>query len=152
MKIVKKYILSVLLLSFFVAGCGSINIPTYIAEKKPFKQRFYANHSQASSAVRQAFTELGWSIEEEVSPEVFEVDIKQRQSENLMIISKDIISRMFVKIKQARANVYIRSNNDISEVEIRYMAIYSFRFFKPKSYGNKKLANKFFKLVQNSLD
>lgn len=146
-----KKVLALFLLSALI-GCASVHTPSYVPEIKPFSQRFYADHQRVASAVRQTFAELGWDIKEEISPDVFEVDPKRQQKENSLIISEVIPTHLIIGTRYTRVNVYVRSTKEESDVELRYMVINSYGFFKPKTYGSESLAKRFFELVQKSLD
>ncbi len=140
---------TVLLLMFvgFFAGCTTIQVPGYLQNKRASTKQFYADFARTSQAVRLAFSDLGWEIEEEASPEVYEISSQRGVKEELLMITKIRQTSFFVGTRYARINVYVRSNGEVSEVEMRYMVTSTFLIWKPSTYGNENLAKRFFELV-----
>jgi len=132
------------------AGCTSIQIPGYLQDKNSFTKQFYAGFDRTSQAVRLALSDLGWEIEDEVSPEVYEVSPQQGIQDELLMITKVRQTSFFVGTRYARFNVYVRSNGELSEVELRYMTTGTFIFWKSRSYGNENISNKFFERVDRN--
>lgn len=146
----KKIVSIVVLLS--VMGCTSLQIPVYIPEEKPFTQRFYAGYPRVVSAVRQALTDQGWSIDRELEPRVFELAVPGAQEgDSVLLVSGIRESRMFFATRYARLNVYIFSKEDVSDVELRYLGVNSVVFFKSKNFGDKDFAKRLFKRMEELL-
>ena len=66
-----KHLLS-LLLVFTLAGCASINIPSYVQDKNAHKKVFYSSYDEVHDATTNALGDLGWKIEAETDPALYE--------------------------------------------------------------------------------
>ncbi len=144
-----KKIILLLLMLFVFAGCSSVQIPAYIQEKKPFNQRFYAGYPRVVAACQQALLDLGWVVEKEVAPQVFEVvSADSPEGENILLVTETRETRMILGTRYARMNIYVRSKGDISDVEVRYMVITDLFLYKPKVFGDEAFAQRFFSRMQ----
>lgn len=146
-----KKILFLFLLGSII-GCSTVQIPSYVKDEKSFEERFYANHDRVKSAVSQALTDMGWVVDRELDPNIFEMNPGYEDyEEGVLLITKVRRTWMLVTSRYIRMNVYIFSNNDVSQVEMRYLAINDMFFFKPRSYGSENMAERLFSLVKKYL-
>jgi hypothetical protein len=132
-------------------GCTSTQIPVYLKDRKPSAQRFYADHQRVVAASKQALTDLGWMIENEMEPQVFEVDPERQVKESILLVTEIRETRFFLGTRYARMNIFVNSSGEVSEVEMRYVVISDVAFLKSKAYGNRKIASRFFELVKKNL-
>ncbi|HSA30785.1 MAG TPA: hypothetical protein P5160_03190 [Candidatus Omnitrophota bacterium] len=146
----RRTILLSLLLTVFCVGCASIQIPGYLQDKKPSVRQFYGGFERTSQAVRRALAELGWEVEDEVLPEVYEVSPRQGVQQEVLMISVIRQTSFFIGTRYARMNVYIRSNGEVSEVELRYMKVSTLFFSKKRSYGDENFSRRFFELIERN--
>ena len=147
----KRFLFVLILPVIFFSGCATARIPAYLVDQKPFTERFFTDHQRTLHAVQQALNELGWNIEQEMEPGIFEIQPGYSGwKKTLLITNVRIVGRTLVC--HERMNIYVRSHEDISEVEIRIFKVKNWGIFKTKSFGNKKIAGNFFQLIQKNLE
>ena len=133
----------VVLLCVLVAGCTSAVIPHYLPDTNPYSRRYDAGYEQTYAAVKEALDDLGWVIEQEADPLVYEQDQNQNKSQNdVLIMSNTRQTPLFVGTRYAKLNIYIHSQDDISDVELRYLTINSLPFKAVTNYSNDAAAER----------
>jgi hypothetical protein len=134
-------------------GCVSTRVPSYLTDKKPFERRFYAGHTEALAGVKQAMTNSGWVLEQVMEPQVYELDPQKADIEEQLLLMTEVRERRRILFSRyERMNIFIRSRGNVTDVEMRYLVINDMTLFKSKTYGNEKLAKRFFDLVQKELE
>ena len=149
-----KKILSILLL-LSLAGCASITIPNYIHDKHPQLKTFYAPFDQVHAATLKALGDLGWKIEKEADPALYErgrqfQDISRQQ----ILIFTDINQfSFFAGSRYARLNVFLHVTADkATEVEVRYLKVTSVMFKTLYNYKNDRLVERIFNRIKENLN
>jgi hypothetical protein len=136
----------------FLFGCTAATIPIYLPEKKPYVKRFYADYDAILLATEATLKDLGWEIEDKVSPSVYEAarasDLNEKQ---LLIITQVRQFPFFVGTRYARMNIFLRSRAGISELEIRYLTLSTVTFKKMKDYSNDAEIKRIFGKVEEVL-
>ena len=144
-----------LLLIFTLTGCASITIPNYIHDRHPNLKTFYAPYDQVHAATLKALGDLGWRIEQETDPALYE---RGRQSQDMSrqqtLIFTDINQlSFFAGSRYARLNVFLHVTADkATEVEVRYLKVTSVMFKTFYNYKNDRLAERIFKRIEKELD
>ena len=142
-------------LVLILSGCANINIPNYIQDKHPRHQTFYAAYDQVYDATTKALDDLGWVIEAESDPALFEREREsQGSSRQQILIFTDIHQfPFFVGSKYSRLNVFLQITADKAiEVEIRYIKVTSLLFKTFSNYKNDRLTDRLFKHIEKNLN
>ena len=140
-----------ILVLFFLMGCASTNIPSYIQDKYPYKRTFYADFDKVYKATAQTLLKYGWTVTGTSDPSVFERSSSTDDSQNKQILIFTDIRQtsLFFGTRYARINAYIRTQSDHStEVEIRYLTISSMSFKNFYNYRKDKLIERMFKHIE----
>lgn len=141
-----------IVVSLFFLGCATANIPIYLPEKKPYAKRFYADYDAILSATETTLKDLGWSIEDQVNPSVYEAarstDLNEKQ---LLVVTAVRQLPFFVGTRYARINIFLRSRAGISEVEIRYLTVSTIAFMKMRDYSNDAESRRIFGKIDEVL-
>jgi len=143
-----------MLLILTLGGCASINIPNYIHDKHPYQQTYYASFDKVHNATIEALKDLGWAIEKETDPALFERtrETKNESRQQILIFTEIRQLLFFVGSRYARVNVYLQITADkATEVEIRYVTVTSMLFKSFYDYKNKKAVNRIFKRIEENL-
>jgi len=149
----KKFLNILLLLT--LTGCASITIPNYIYDKHPKLKTFYAPYDQVHTATLKVLGDLGWKIEKETDPALYE---RGRQlhdtSRKQTLIFTDINQlSFFAGSRYAKLNVFLRVTADkATEVEVRYLKVTSVMFKTFYNYKNDRLAEHIFNRIEEELD
>jgi len=149
-----KRFLSIPLLLTLI-GCASITIPNYIHDKHPSLETFYAPYDQVHTATLKVLGDLGWRIEQEADPALYE---RERQSQEMSrqqtLIFTDINQlSFFAGSRYARLNVFLRVTADkATEVEVRYLKVTSLMFKTLYNYKNDRLADRIFEHIEKELN
>lgn len=149
-----KKIVSVFLI-LTLSGCASINIPSYITDKHPRQNTFYATYDQVYNATTKALNDLGWSIETESDPALFERERESQDSSHQQTLIFTDIHKIsfFVGSKYTRLNVFLQIAADkATEVEIRYVKVTSLLFKTFTNYKNDHLTDRLFKRIEKNLN
>lgn len=130
-----KKVFLILFISLF--GCTAAVIPSYLPSKKPYVKRFFVNYDTMFAVVHETLKDLGWKVEREMDPSVYEQmrtsDLDEKQ---ILLITEIRQMPLVVATRYARMNIYLRAKKDICEVEIRYLTISSTTFRRIKAYSN----------------
>ncbi len=127
----------VVLLCLLLAGCTSAVIPHYLPDTNPYSRRYEADYDRTYAAVRQTLQDLGWEIEQEADPLVYEQDGALGEGKkDVLIMSNTRQTALFIGTRYAKMNIYIHGQDDMSDVELRYMTISSLPFKNIVSYNN----------------
>ena len=149
----KKFLSILLLLT--LTGCSSITIPNYIYDKHPKSKTFYAPYDQVHAATLKVLGDLGWSIEREADPALYERGRQfQDASRQQTLIFTDINQlSFFAGSKYARLNVFLHVTADkATEVEVRYLKVTSIMFKTLYNYKNDRLADRIFEHIEKELN
>ncbi|HBG60955.1 MAG: hypothetical protein A2Y03_10825 [Omnitrophica WOR_2 bacterium GWF2_38_59] len=146
--------LNLILIVLFLSGCATVNIPNYIVDENPYKQKLYASFDTALNATVNTLKDAGWEVEEITKPSVFERSKDSIQgSQEVLLFTKIRETSMFLGSSFSRMNVYVRSGTDnVSEVEIRCITVNSVVFNKFTSYKKDRAVEKIFKHIQERLN
>lgn len=146
----KKWI--AMLLVFALAGCTSTGIPTYIPDQKASKKRFYATFSEAQSGVEKALEDLGWTVEKTMAPSVYEKnetnDLTERE---LLFVTEVRQTSFFLGTRYARMNIFLRSQKNISEIELRYITVTSTFIKTFRNYGDNATLKRIMERIEAEL-
>lgn len=134
----------------FLAGCVSTKLPQYLSDVNPYKKEFYAPFAQAAHAAQTALTEAGWKISGEGNPSVYEQSAGQRSQETILF-TEVRQTPLFLGSRYYKVNVILRSNDTMTEVEIRYLTITAVPFKNIESYRNDKAVEKLFERIAELL-
>ena len=148
----RKFLAMILL--FTISGCASINIPNYIQDKFPYKQTYYAPFSTVHENAVKTLEDLGWTIEKESDPALFERarDIDNNGREQTLVFTEIRQFSFFIGSRYTRLNLYLRGTADqATEVEIRYLGVTSMVFKNFYSYKNDSAVDRIFKRMEEGL-
>lgn len=146
----KKLILFMVLI---LMGCSTANIPIYLQGQNPYTQRFYVEHAQALIATKQALEDLGWKIDKTIDPLVYEQKNESAVNPNETLIITDIRQTpMFIGTRYAKINAYVRSQDNSSEIELRYLTVTSLVFKNFETYRNDKAVDRIFRRIEEVLN
>ncbi len=148
-----KKVLSVLLLLTF-SGCASVSIPNYIHDKHPKLQTFYVSFDLVHAATLKALDDLGWTVENESDPALFERGRESKDSnrQQTLIFTNIRQFLFFVGSKYDRLNVLLHVTAEkATEVEIRYLKVTSLPFKTFNNYKNDRLVKRLFKCIEENL-
>ncbi|MCR4337471.1 MAG: hypothetical protein NUV91_06670 [Candidatus Omnitrophica bacterium] len=144
--------LSVFFILFFI-GCASSQIPIYLQDKKPYSRRFFVAYDQALAGTKESLEDLGWKIQDQVAPSVYEQDRGTDLYEKEILLLTEIReTHMVVGTRYARLNIFIRSRDRVSEIEIRYLTVSSLPGKDFKSYQNDSTVDRIFERIEKALD
>ncbi|MBU1995567.1 MAG: hypothetical protein KKF78_00255 [Candidatus Omnitrophica bacterium] len=148
----KKIIL--ILMVFVLCGCATVNIPNYIKDENPYKQKLYAEFDTTLKATVNTLNDFGWEVEEITKPSVFEITKEaNKESQQVLLFTKVRQTAMFLGSRFTKMNVYVRSGSDnVTEVEIRCFTFNSVVFNKFTSYKKDRAVEKIFKHIQERLN
>ena len=105
-----------------LAGCTTIQIPTYIKADHPYTRKMYGDFDHIVVVVKRVLERNGWKIASETHPSVYE-----RSTDEDKETPKDLV--IFTDVKQhtrilyssySHLNVFCHANPEGAEVEIRY--------------------------------
>jgi len=135
-----------------VTGCAPLSLQAYIPSKNSELQRFYAGYERVLPAVRQAMCERGWPIAQETDPDVFEVvNAEKRADQAMLFISEPRREKALWGSRQARLNIYIHSQGEVSDMEVRQVELRRGWFLRSRRFGAPDDTPAFFKRVQDLL-
>jgi len=137
-----------------VSGCVSASIPSYLPDRNPYKETFFAGFDETLAATEEVVKKLGWNIIERSSPAVYEnVTVgDEAQPQQLMLFSDIRQTPFFLGTKYSKINVILRENSvGSTEVEVRYFSVSSMPLKNIESYKNDGLAKKIFSRILRSL-
>jgi len=138
-----------LVLALLCVGCATTRIPAYIQDINPYVKRFPAGYDVTSAAVEQALADMGWEIDDTTDPIVYEQDrINDLDEKQVLMLTTIRQTSMFLGTRYAKMNVYLRSKNEISEVELRYVTITVTPLKTLTSYRNDSAAKRIFEHIE----
>jgi hypothetical protein len=143
-----------MILLFTISGCASVNIPNYIHDKFPYKQTYYAPFSTVHENAVKTLEDLGWKIEKESDPALFERgrDIGNNGREQTLVFTEIRQFSFFIGSGYTRLNMYLRGTADqATEVEIRYLRVTSMMFKNFYNYKNDHAVDRIFKRMEEGL-
>jgi len=147
-----KYLFCVLTL-LATAGCTSVSIPSYIQDKNPYQHNFYASFDEVHEATVASLEELGWAVEGEANPGLYERGRAAQDSRRQTLIFTGIRQLPFVVGSgYSKLNVLLNVTADkATAVEIRYLKVTTLPLKTLRDYKNDKLANRLLKLIEDRL-
>ncbi len=140
------YLAGLVILAVTAASCAPTVVSGYIPDRRGATRRVYANFETTREAVRSALGELGWEIEEEASPDLFE--FRPRAGAGCLIVTRDRRSSWWAGERRERMNIYIDSVDDVSEVEVRIRRYRRGIVFRSLGYGDPRTVEQVFSLIQ----
>ena len=136
----------------FFMGCTTATIPSYLPDNQPYTMRFYADYERTLETISQSLKDLGWKIEKTTNPIIYEQNlIETVNQQQALIITEVRQTPMVVGTRYARLNVFLRSQENVSDVEIRYLTITSLPLKSIRSYENKGAVERIFGHIKESL-
>jgi len=148
----KKVLFLILVLS--IAGCMTINMPGYISDKHPYKRRIASDYDSTLEATKLALKDLGWEIEKEVDPSLYERawQIDDPAIKHTLILTKYSTSNYFVSSQNIVLNAYVRSNLDATtDVELRYLNVSTISYKNFFKFRNDDLIEKIYTKIEENL-
>ena len=146
---------SIFVLVLALSGCTSVTIPNYIQDKSPYKKIYYASFDRVYASSVKVLEELGWKIEKESDPALFErgrVAGDKTQEQKLLFTEIRQFS-FFLGSKYTRLNLYLKVNPDKAvEVEIRYLKVTSVLFKNIYNYKSDRFVDRIFKRIAEELN
>lgn len=138
---------------FLFSSCAAVRVPgAYIKDHHPYRERFYGDFDKVMAAVQAALDGQGWVVDKAVDPAVYERwqdgDLYERQ---ILLITEGREHSGLLGDEMARLNVYIRNRRDISEVELRYVAVTHYRLKGVTRYQDDGAAKAFFDRLRQDL-
>ena len=115
-----------ILMSIFLVGCASTQVPSYVKDTNPYKFKLYASYPKSLTATKQALESNGWSIQSVSDPGIFEQEKKKTDpnTQQILLITNTKDIPMFLGTRYARLNVYLTSADvNQTDLEIRYVTI-----------------------------
>lgn len=139
-------------LSIFMTGCAPLSLPRYIPSRNVETQRFYAGYERVLPAVRQAMQEMGWQVAQEADPNVFEIGNADHQADQaILFISEPRPGQALWGSRQARLNIYIYSQGEVSDMEIRRLEVRRGWILRARRFGAPDEIQDFFARVRGLL-
>jgi|GEM_PF-5124096 len=136
----------------FMTGCAPLSLPRYIPSRNVETQRFYAGYERVLPAARQAMQEMGWQMAQEADPNIFEIGNADNQADQaILIISEPRPERALWGSRQARLNIYIYSQGEVSDMEIRRLEVCRGWILRTRRFGAPDEIQAFFKRVRDLL-
>lgn len=147
----KKFLPLFLLL--FLLGCSTIHIPTYLPNSNPYTKRYYVDHKKMVVATVAALEDLGWKITQQIDPVVYErSSARELDADQVLLVTEVRDTPLFLGARYAKLNIYVRSKNNESEVEIRYLTINSLFVKEFSTYKNDSAAARIHSRIEKELN
>jgi hypothetical protein len=146
--------LLVLLILPFIFSCTSIELPSYVQDKNPYIQKFYAGFDAVLQAAAGTLETEGWKIEKQTDPSVYELTKLSdgSPSREILLLTQVKETSFFFGTRYSKVNVYVRALTERStEVEVRYLKITSFPLKAFRSYKKDRYVKRFFDQVEAQL-
>ena len=137
-----------------LAGCASVSISQYIQDKNPYTKKFYNSYKATFQATEQMLRDLGWEIEKQTDPSLYEHSGEDSVNSltKVLIFTKIRQTALFLGSRYSLVNIYLRSSSeDVTEVEIRYLAVDSTFFKNFYHYKNDKIVERMFHHLEDLL-
>ena len=126
-----------------LSGCVTVKIPKYLPSENAYKKKFFLPFDDVLVAAKQALIDTGWQINDMASPSIFEQEAStQTQGKQILIFTETRQTPLILLSRYKSINVYLRSVDDGTEVEIRYMGMTQILFINSKNYKNDDVVNK----------
>lgn len=134
-------------------GCMTINIPKYIKDESPYKRKFFASFEKTMLATTTALEELGWQVTGTANPASYDRDkeVKDEHIKQALIFVEVRQTPLFVSSRYANLNILMRSDDQSTDMEIRYWAITPALFKNFESRKNDKAIAKIFDRIEDLL-
>jgi len=146
------------IISFFLAivmcaGCVTVNIPKYIQEESPYKKKFYATFEKTMLATTKTLEELGWQVTGTADPASYdrEKDLKDANIKQALIFVEVRQTPLFVSSKYTNLNILLQSDDQATDMEIRYLAVTPAILKDLKSRKNDKAVGKILDRIEELL-
>ena len=141
-------------LGIFCIGCVTVEIPRYIKEESPYRKTYYASFEEVLLAVTNALEETGWRVSELTNPSIYEEDkqIDESKGKQGLVFTEMRQTPLFLASRYLNLNVFLRSDGQTTDVEIRYMATTPTLFKTMTNHKNDAVVNKIFKHIDEHLN
>ena len=135
------------------AGCVTVKIPKYLKDESPYKKKFYASFDKTFAATKQALQDTGWKVTETSSPAVFEQSpsATEKGQKEILIFTEVRQTPLILSSRYMGVNVYLRSADNSTDVEIRYISVMPMLFKNAETYKNDLVVNKIFERISQLL-
>lgn len=147
---------SLVLITFLVAltGCITVQMPPYVKDKNPYQREFYASYDTTILAVTDALNHLGWTIVKRENPAIFESDSVEgiKPPKQIILFTNVRQSAMIFGTNYVTMNIVIKENNEKSDVEIRYYAVFSTTLRNIETYRNDSFVEKVFTQIEKAIN
>ena len=145
--------LTCVVLLVILSGCVTVKIPKYLPLENPYKKKFFSSFDEVLTAAKQALVDTGWQMTDMTSPSVFEQQASvQTQWKQILNFTEIRQTPLILSSRYMSINVYLRSVDDGTEVEIRYMAVMPMLFGNSQSYKNDDVVNKILDRIAQLLE
>ena len=132
----------------------SIQIPSYIQDKNPYKREFYAGFDETLTATKNVLKNWEWTITRTADPSVFEETPQDKnvQGKEILLFTGSKQTSLFLFSRYTQLNIYLRALKNTTEVEVRYSAVIPLSFKQFRSYRNNRFVKKFFGQIARQLE
>ena len=147
----KKAIWLVLLM--VCAGCITVKVPKYLKDEFPYQKKFYASFDDTLAATQKALRDTGWRISEIASPSTFEQGqpSSDTQGRQILIFTEIRQTPLILASRYMSLNVYLRTADNSTDVEIRYISVVPVLLKNSTSYKNDVVVNRVFDRISELL-
>jgi len=149
----KKFFYSLMVLVLCVSGCVTVQLPRYVQDKHPYKKQFFVPFNDAYNATDQAIKDLGWKILEVTNPTIYEQEKSSvsESAKSILILTETRQTPLFLSSRYMTLNVFLREQDNGTEIEIRYGSSMFVLIKNVKSYRNDLVVNKIFNRIEELL-
>ena len=144
-----------LFLAFLLVGCSAINVPNYIQDEYPYKQKFFAGYDEVLASVRDSLSDLNWVISKESDPTVYERSkvLDMESAQQILLFTQPRRSKVSLGTSYTMINIYVETGSESStDVEVRFASITPTPVKSFYDYRNDNLIRKLFEHIQKNLD
>ncbi len=125
----------------------------YLQDKNPYTREYYASYDQTLRVVKKVLKNNNWKIAKTTDPSVYEEVQSERHpaSKQTIILTELKETSMFLYSRYTQLNVYVRSLQNATEVEIRYGVITALPLKQLRGYRNDHYANRLLDQIATAL-
>ena len=144
----------IIILTGMLHGCGSIPITDYIpSTHDPYKRKYYSDFKSVVETVKDVLKQNEWTIAAEDDPSVYERRSPSNDAQaKSVVLFTDIRSNWrLIYARHTHMNVFIFSDGDTTEVDVRYSSQIATVFRQFHRYRNDKLIRRILDKIEESL-
>jgi hypothetical protein len=143
-----------LLISIFLIGCSTINVPPYIQDKHPYTKTLLSNYNKTLLTTKKVLEDEGWKITKNVDPATYEKvrEIDYPGAKQTLIFAQTVHKSWVGTGKYAQMNIYLRTVDEANtEIEIRYLVVKDAFIKSFYQYRNDKLVDNLIEKINQQL-